>query len=496
MSGPWEKYSTPQPQAAASGPWSKYAQPAEAEAPGYLQNVGSALKKLGITALSEGSRSPMSLVAGLGENAAQVISGATAPIPAAVESALGGAGVPGMESYSRARDKHIFTPTTQFGQALSGATGAILSPVGEAIGAVKRGVAAGGEAIGLSPGDAEQMSEAGVDIGLMAAPAARLPKGARAAKAAAPPTTAELGQMAGAAYKRAESAGIVVSPQSFSGMKMKMLDMLEKEGIDPTLHPKTTAALKRVAETDGAVSLEKMETLRRIANDARASMDPADSRLASKVVDEIDDFVEGLTDRDVAAGDASQAAALKEARNLYSRKKKAEEIDRLMERAELSAPNFSASGLENAVRAEFRALAKNEGRMRRFTPEEQAAIKHVAQGGPIENGLRMFGKLAPTGAVSTAIGSGLGFITGGPAGALGLPLAALGSRQGATALTMRNARRAQELMRRGPQSSRQSASTGGGQSTNAAPPAAASGAQSMSREEQRRRALAAALAGR
>jgi len=34
---------------------------------------------------------------------------------------------------------------------------------------------------------------------------------------------------------------------------MKLLDDLEKEGIDPTLHPSTTAAVKRVGSTDGPV---------------------------------------------------------------------------------------------------------------------------------------------------------------------------------------------------------------------------------------------------
>lgn len=255
------------------------------------------------------------------------------------------------------------------------------------------------------------------------------------------------------AYKRASDAGITLAPDSFASFQKKLSDTLGSEGIDPTLHPSATAALKRVVGTEGPVSLDQLETLRKIAKDAQASTAPADRRMGSIMVDQIDDYVDTLKDSDVVTGNPEQAAALKEARNLYSRKMKAEEIDTLIKRAELSAPNFSGSGMENALRTEFRGLAKNEKKMRRFSPEEQEAIKKVAVGGNVENALRMLGRFAPTGVVSTAISSGLGFMTGGPAGAAGLPALGAASRYGATKMTMRNARLAEELMRRGPKNS-------------------------------------------
>lgn len=266
----------------------------------------------------------------------------------------------------------------------------------------------------------------------------------------AAPTIEELAEGARLAYKRASDAGIAIAPESFGGFSANLARKLESEGIDPTLHPSTTAALRRIAETDGPVSLDKLETLRRIANDARKSTAPADRRLASMIVDDIDDFVAKLDDADVTAGNPKQAAALKEARNLYSRRMKAEEINQLIERAKISAPNFSASGLENAIRTEFRALAKNDKKMRRFTPAERAAIVRVAKGGKVENALRLLGKFAPTGVVSTGLSGGVGFALAGPAGGVALPMLGLGSRAAATRMTLRNAQRAEELMRRGP----------------------------------------------
>lgn len=264
------------------------------------------------------------------------------------------------------------------------------------------------------------------------------------------PSKKALSDAADAAYKRADEAGVVVTPESFGSLKDKIAGDMRREGIDPTLHPDATAALKRITESSGSLSLQELETLRRIANDAEGSIKPADRRLAGQMVDHIDEYIDSLTEKDVVSGDATKAKALKEARNFYSRKKKADEIDQLMSRAELSAPNFSGSGMENAIRTEFRALAKNEKRMRRFTQEEQEAIKRVAKGGPVENVLRMLGKLAPTGVVSGALSSGAGFVTGGPIGAVALPAAGAAARYAATRMTLGNAERANQLMRRGP----------------------------------------------
>lgn len=265
------------------------------------------------------------------------------------------------------------------------------------------------------------------------------------------PTKAQLAEAADAAYKRADEAGVVVKADRINALKQSISRMAKKEGINPTLHPDTTAALKQIVGSKGDLTLTEVETLRKVAKDAEGSLKPADKRLAGKVVDEIDDLIDNLGEADVVAGDATKAAALKEARNLYSRKKKADVIEGLQERAKLSAANFSASGAENALRTEFRNLAKNERKMRLFTAEEQAAIRKVATGGPMENAFRFIGKFAPTGIVSATLSGGLGGVLLGPAG-VGIPLAGLGGRAIATRMTKGNVRAVDELVRRGPQS--------------------------------------------
>jgi hypothetical protein len=304
------------------------------------------------------------------------------------------------------------------GQAVGGDTG-------EAYGRVIGGLAGGG-ALGVAEGIAS---------------AAKRPK---------VPTTQELKKQGSQAYQVAEQAGAIVAKDSFKGMVANLEKDLAEAGIDQTLHPKAMAALKRLQDTNENVTLKGVDLLRRIANGAAQSVDKDERRIARIIKDHIDSYVENLQPSDLVAGDATKATgALKEARDLWARGSKGEIIDSVIQRAKDSSSQFSGSGYENALRTQFRQLAKNERAMRRFSKDEQAAIRKVADGGPVENTLRMMGKLAPTGVVSGGIGATLGYSVAGPAGAVAVPAAGAAARVGATAMTARNAKRASEFMRRG-----------------------------------------------
>ena len=263
------------------------------------------------------------------------------------------------------------------------------------------------------------------------------------------PTLTELRNAKNAAYKAADESGVVISRGALNRLKTELVNDLKKEGIDKALHPKSVAAVNRILESKGQLSLSEIETLRKIANDAKGAIEKADARLGAHIVDKIDDFEANLSASDVVGGSHDSATVYRAARALNTKLSKAEQIQNLFHRAELNAPNFSGSGMENALRTEFRALAKDQRKMRRFSAEEQAAIKKVALGGPVENSLRQLGKLAPTGVVSAGMGTMAGFAVGGPAGAASVPAIGLASRAAATRMTMKNALNAEKLMRTG-----------------------------------------------
>lgn len=278
------------------------------------------------------------------------------------------------------------------------------------------------------------------------------------------PTANQLRARKTQAYERASNAGVFFTPDSFEGLVKGLRNNLkDAEGntvrIVPELHPDSNAALTALESyVGGPKTLDELEDMRRIISDAAGSQKPADRRVAMILKDRLDDFVDAPPQGAVVSGDAQAGSqALAEARDANTRLRKSELIDSLIRNAELSAPNFSGSGMENALRTEFRRIAKNEKQMRLFTQAERAAIEDVAKGGAVTNLLRMVGKFAPTGVVSGGLsggaGFGLGAMLGGPVGggigAVALPTIGAAARGGATVLTRGAASRAGNVMRGG-----------------------------------------------
>lgn len=412
------------------------------------QGMGS----LGMT--PENVANPVANAAGPLETGAQAVTGAAAsPISGiaglgqAAWNAMAPKSMQGPQAADRVRQVQealTYEPRTGAGQALS----RIVGLPGEAI-------SAGTDYLGGKTTDITGSPAAGAFVKTVGeiAPAVA---GAKAIPKRGPkrtegyvskpeaPSTADLAAAAKEAYRKADESGIAMTPESFDRMRANLLADLKKDGIDPTLHPKATAALKRLADEEGPMTLQKAETLRRVASDAMDTLEKSDARNAGKIVDAIDDYIDNLSDADLTSGKAKDASALREARDLYTRKRKSEEMERLMDRAKLSP-----SGYENGLRIEFRSLVKNDRKFRRYTKDEQAAIRRVAEGGTVENALRLIGKLAPTGIVSGGLSSGAGLVALGTVGAVAVPTLGIAGRMGAKAMTQKNAERAAILMRQG-----------------------------------------------
>lgn len=294
----------------------------------------------------------------------------------------------------------------------------------------------------------------------------------------------QLKNRANLAYTKAERAGVVVSPDSLKSKVPQFESILKQEGFDPGLHPQLNAVVSRLqTEVDAPKTLKEIETLRRIVRAPTKTFDnPDQQRIANRLLDEFDDYVENLSAKDLVKSreDIVRAAAkeggdvdtfvknlqkiesakpqdatkaLARARNFYSRTKKSDEIADLFERAEIRAgANFTQSGLENALRQELKSLALNKKRLGMFSEAEQNAIKAAAKGGNLQNVLRNIGKYAATSPIPTGvgggIGAGLGAAIGGVPGAVigGAAVPAVGSAAKAAA-TRIGMNRLEELQR-------------------------------------------------
>lgn len=327
------------------------------------------------------------------------------------------------------------------GSAIAGGAASAVHGFGQGEGGLDNRLASGGQGLVL-----------GSAVGA-AAPAVANVIGKTAAKVvgrgpAPVPTVDQLASRANANYTMANNAGVNIAQPSFWQFTANLRNQMGR--MNPKLYPKATGILEvmdEAAANPNGVTLEEADQLRQIAGDVLSSPEKGERRLAHVAIDALDDYIEKLKPSDVVGGTDPRTATtlLSQARDLWARKSKGSEIQRLMNRAWDKKGNFTASGYENALRREFRSFLSNERAMRRYSKADQEMLRNVANGGPIGNAFRWMGKFAPTGVVSSLPIA----LAGEPATGALIAGAGLAGRGAATMATMRNARLASEFARRG-----------------------------------------------
>lgn len=310
--------------------------------------------------------------------------------------------------------------------------------------------------IGQRTQGAEQGALGGAAVGAATPIIARGLSGlfSREAAKTAAPSIEDLKTQAGALYDAARNSGVTMNQKGTISLSDEMFQIARDEGlVSPTgriasSYPRINDVLKTFDDfANGSMDVSQMQATRRTLQDAAKSADAGERRLGTIMLKKFDDVVD------------QGVPQLKDANALYHRAKKGELIDTAIELAGSRAGQFSGSGFENALRTEFRNLDRQiiKGQLKGITDEEAAAIKKVANGGPLENAARWLGKFAPTGVIP-AIGAGggmfaIGNAIGGPAAGGIAAGTALGSgalaRKIATGMQSKNAAIASALMRRG-----------------------------------------------
>jgi hypothetical protein len=323
-------------------------------------------------------------------------------------------------------------------------------------GAAEGSIYGGVSGFGRSEGDLEDRSRDaawGAGIGGLAGGGISGVAGALASRAAkaAVPTVDDLKGQARSLYDQADASGVTFSRAEVKSVADDIAAVAIDAGIDPTLHPLATAALKRLQEAAATgMTVKNAQTMRRIL--AAAGKDPLNadqSRVAGMMLDKFDNMV------------GAKSPELGQARAIYHQAKKGELIETAIELAKSKAGQYGNGGMENALRTEFRALQRRliKGQLKGLSPDEVAAINKVADGGPLENIARYIGKAAPTGIVSAGLGTGVPFALGtalsggnpaiGAAASGTVMGAGIAGRSAAEALTSRNAVAAALMARNG-----------------------------------------------
>lgn len=245
-------------------------------------------------------------------------------------------------------------------------------------------VAGGATAGGLAAGVVEPEEAAtGAAIGAVVPVAGRVvgrlvtPKG---------PKTDDVRKAATTAYEEAERLGGEVSPDQFTNLTYRLATKMDEGRFNPVLHPRVQRALDTFtaeATQEVPVSLNRLDTLRRVTARAGASSSADEQRLGKLATEEIDAFIRETMPE-------ASVAALEKARDLWAKMSRGREIDRLIVRASRSSKEPAV-----ALRQQFQRLADNERKLKTFTPDEQALIKRIADGTMSISALERVGTLAP-----------------------------------------------------------------------------------------------------
>ena len=254
------------------------------------------------------------------------------------------------------------------------------------------------------------------------------------------PTTEALRVEGGRLLEQARRSGARLEEDDV----MKLLSIMEKkghlEGLNRQLHPATRAALDYAIDrliNSGGDMRSLMLARRNLGTAARPAKDikPDDLRIATELMKIFDGFVEKRL------SDPKISAKAQKGRVIWGRMKRAELVEQIIAKAELSA-----SGLEKGLQSGFRSLLNNKTRLRGFNDQDKALMKRIVKGGPVKQLMDWIGKFSySSGIVRGAIGSGLGFTAGGGAGAIAVPVVAQGARTAASAATSRQAELARAL---------------------------------------------------
>lgn len=240
-----------------------------------------------------------------------------------------------------------------------------------------------------------------------------------------------LDQIATDRYARLQQSGIELQNDKFVNQMGQIAKDLRKEGYTPKAYPKIAGAIDELTSTAQPKDWTELQALRKMIRAGQTSTDPSEKRLASILLDKYDDYLLNVPRQDIAAGDAKNLGNLwNEAKDAYSRMKKSEVFEDMLETAQLDRSKFTQSGYENSMANQLRQLSKNDKKMRLFSKDEQNAIKEAAKGGTVQNLLRLYGRFAPTGPVG-------GLFVGGASAmspAIGIPftVGSVGSRMAAT----------------------------------------------------------------
>lgn len=255
------------------------------------------------------------------------------------------------------------------------------------------------------------------------------------------PSMDDLRAAAGRLYDQADNAA-PLDRSAFSTAAQSAVSAAERKGLDADLTPGAAKLVDRMtdAATDPnpTISFRELDILhRKAAVPAGNVSNRTEQAIGASMGESIDDFVRSV--------DPVLGGKVADARQLWGQLRRSEMIEDAIAKA-----RDAASGFENGLRVEFRAILRDPKKLRGFTTAEVNAMRQVVQGTPMGNLLRQIGRMGiglsgqsnGLGAMVSGIG---GTAIGGPGMGIALPAIGTAAKYGAERIAARSAERARGL---------------------------------------------------
>jgi hypothetical protein len=246
------------------------------------------------------------------------------------------------------------------------------------------------------------------------------------AQTAAIPSVDELKADARLLYQGGQAAGSA-PPQLSNDIADAMESVARSKNVilpNGDLNP-TYTALNGVLKVSGAykgrpLSMEELQRIRENIRDVVASPEPGVQRIGMDMLDEFNKYA------------YKAFPELEEADDIYWKAKTGELIEKMGKLAQARSGQYSQSGMENALRAEFRAIERQiiKGKVKGLPKELEDQITRVAQGDDLQDFARWVSKFGVQNPLTSSTGILAGLASGSALPTLGI----WGVAQGAGAL--------------------------------------------------------------
>ena len=187
------------------------------------------------------------------------------------------------------------------------------------------------------------------------------------------PSQEKLGLQAQKLYDNAAKSGVQFKTDAFNEKLLNIGREMRAEGFTPKGNTALSAVFKEGLETRIPKDFTELQAIRKMFKTAASDKtNPDYARQAMIALDKFDDYMLNAPESDFIVAGKKGLDSWKQARIAYSKMKKSELFEDLINTAELKTSE--GGNLDRTLLNDLTALSKDKNKMKFFTPDEKARI--------------------------------------------------------------------------------------------------------------------------